>query len=615
MQLSLKLKQKGLVLVLVPLLSELVFVTMLVYAQQQAEEAVRREAHSKALVATVEKTHMQTYDAAEAFVNFCVKKNKATEDNYLQVISTFPQELDAIQPLIPADDVVQQKNFEEFAAQANSAVKFMDQIRGRIDNDETIGGKIEVLRLHKVIQERIRNLLDATNQIIEEENKREKRYPLEQANSRFVVQGVVAAGVILNVLITIALALFFTRDITRRVSSIIGNAFKLARGEELSPPISGQDEIAQLDDVFHNVAMTLREASRRERAIVDNVQAAICTVDSKFAFTKVSPAAVVLWGYEEAELLGQRLSNILYEDDRADLMQIMEQAKESQSVINHEARITRKDGTQVWMMWSIFWSGKEESFFCVAQDVDERKILEQLKKDFVNMVSHDLRTPLTAFRAFLQTLEVGGYGAVSDKGKAAAGRLQNSVERLVVLINDLLDVEKLEAGRMDLSLKPTQLSVIVDGGLDMVSAYAEQQHIELRVVAKDDLQIEADADRLVQVVQNLISNAIKFSGPETMVEISYGLSQEQAEIAVTDFGSGISQEDQKYVFDRFRQLKNSQGKVGSGLGLAICKAIIDQHNGIIGVSSQVGVGSTFWFRLPIRSKRVVSEPASSVKLS
>jgi signal transduction histidine kinase len=318
-----------------------------------------------------------------------------------------------------------------------------------------------------------------------------------------------------------------------------------------------------------------------------------------------------------------RLSTILYEEDRAELLQIMEQAKQSQSVVNHEARIARKDQTQVWMMWSIFWSAKEESYFCVAQDVNERKILEQLKADFVNMVSHDLRTPLTAFRAFLQTLEVGGYGDVSDKGKAAAGRLQNSVERLVMLINDLLDMEKMEAGRMELSLQPVKLSTVVQGALDMVASYAEQQHIIFKVSERQDMDVEADGDRLIQVVQNLVANAIKFSGPNKIVEVSYGFSQEhagavaesQAEIAIIDQGSGISAEDQKYVFDRFHQLKNSHGKVGSGLGLAICKTIIDAHNGIIGVSSQVGEGSTFWFRLPVGSKQTVTEPAGSVKLS
>jgi len=627
MQLSLKLKQKGLVLVLVPLLSELGFVAWLVYAQQQVEDAVKHEAQSKALVAAVERTHMQIYDAAEAFVNFCVKKNKASEDSYLERISTFPEEVHAIQPLIAANDAVQQKNFEDFAADANDAVKFMDSIRSRIDNDETIAGKIEVLRYHKAIQARVRKLVDSTDQITEEEGKKEKEYPLQQASKRNFVRSLVAAGVALNILITVFLALFFMRDIAKRVGSIISNAYKLARGEELSPPISGEDEIAQLDSVFHNVAVTLREASRRERAIVDNVQAAICTVDSKLSFTKVSTAAVGLWGYEESELLGLRLSSILYDDDRADLLQVIEQTKQSQSVVHREARITRKDQTQVWMMWSIFWSSKEESFFCVAQDVNERKILEQLKKDFVNMVSHDLRTPLTAFRAFLQTLEVGGYGDVSEKGKSAAGRLQNSVERLVVLINDLLDIEKMEAGRMELSIQPIRLSQIVQGALDMVTAYAEQQRISIKVSQRQDMEVEADGDRLIQVVQNLVSNAIKFSGPDTTVEVSYGLSQEQdgpssasdakelAEIAIIDHGSGISAEDQKYVFDRFHQLKNSQGKVGSGLGLAICKTIIDAHNGIIGVSSHVGAGSTFWFRLPIGSKQAVSEPASSVKLS
>jgi signal transduction histidine kinase len=154
---------------------------------------------------------------------------------------------------------------------------------------------------------------------------------------------------------------------------------------------------------------------------------------------------------------------------------------------------------------------------------------------------------------------------------------------------------------MQLRQEQTQISTIIKDALDMVRPLAEQQKIGLELINKEDATLIADSSRLSQVVQNLLSNAVKFSPTGSSIQLYYGKDPHGiAEIRVTDRGPGISDADRELVFDRFRQLSNSNGIAvkGSGLGLAICKAIVEQHGGTVGVESQLGRGSSFWVKLP-----------------
>jgi PAS domain S-box-containing protein len=608
---SLNMQKKGLLLVAVPLMFELVFIGVLFFLKRQADEAATQAAHSKAVIVETENCMRAAYDAAGAFVLFSVAKSQSFGDRYEKVVVSLPAQLKELQKEIGTDEI-QQKNYQLFEREGNNAIKMMAHIKELIDNDETIGGKVQVALLRREITERLNALMKASRSLIDEEERRSNLYPAAEESAKQTLAIAVVMGVIVSILLAVWLAIYFNRDYTQRVRKIVDNAIKLASGKELSQPIQGADEIAELDEVLHMVAKQLTEASRRERAIVDNVQDAICTVGTKYTFLKVSPAASQLWAYPESELLGQRLSNLLSEDGKEKFFQVLEAAKSSDPAVNIETRMTRKDGTQVWVSWSVYWSVTENVYFCVAHDIDQRKLLDQMKQDFVNMISHDLRSPMTSVALFLHMVREGVY-ELNEKGAAAAARVESSVTGVVNLLNDLLDVEKLEAGKMQLRLESAKVSAIVDAALDMVRPLADQQDIQLDVVRNEDSTVVVDAGRLSQVVQNLVSNSIKFSPKGSAVQIYFGRNGEQAEIRVTDSGPGIPEAERELVFDRFRQLDNEvEEKIkGSGLGLAICKAIVEKHGGTIGVISQTGQGSTFWFKVPTNSEIVAvhSQPA------
>jgi PAS domain S-box-containing protein len=600
-KLSLNMQKKGLLLVAVPLMFELVFIGVLFWLKRQADEAASQASHSKAVIVETENCMRAAYDAAGAFVLFSVAKSQSFGDRYEQVVVGLPAQLSELKKEI-GNDRIQQKNYQLFEKEGNSAIKLMTHIKELIDNDETIGGKVQVALLRREITEQLNALMKASRSVIDEEERRSNLYPAAEESAKQMLAIAVVTGVLVSILLAVWLAIYFNRDYTQRVKKIVDNAIKLASGKELSQPIHGTDEIAELDEVLHIVAKQLLESSRRERAIVDNVQDAICTIGTKFTFLKVSPAASQLWGYTESELLGHRLSDLVAEEGKEKFFQILEAAKSTDPAVNIETRMARKDGTQVWVSWSAYWSGVEGAYFCVAHDIDQRKTLDQMKQDFVNMISHDLRSPMTSVAVFLHMVREGVYG-LNEKGAAAAGRVESSVTGVVNLLNDLLDVEKLEAGKMQLRLESVKVSAIVEAALDIVRPLAEQQDIQLDLLRHEETIIVADSGRLSQVVQNIVSNALKFSPKGSFVQIYYGQNGGQAEIRVTDAGPGIPEGDREFVFDRFRQL-DSQGEEkikGSGLGLAICKAIVEQHGGTIGVISQAGQGSTFWFKIPSNS--------------
>ncbi len=223
----------------------------------------------------------------------------------------------------------------------------------------------------------------------------------------------------------------------------------------------------------------------------------------------------------------------------------------------------------------------------------------QRKKELVAMVSHDLRTPLTSLRGFLELLTMGALGQVSEQAADRARKAQNSVERLISLINDLLDLEKMESGTVHLSLAPWKVETLIERSVESVGEFAESHDVTIVSPVTDSTMV-ADGDRLVQVLVNLLSNAVKFSPPDSTVAIVLKEWPGWLEIRVKDKGRGVPERFQAAIFERFQQVEAADAaqRGGTGLGLPICKAIVEQHGGTIGVDSQEGQGSEFWFRLP-----------------
>jgi len=443
-------------------------------------------------------------------------------------------------------------------------------------------------------------LSDELLELNREEKFNLERSPEREARLRELQRNIFYACAATNAVATVILAWILIRGISARLQIMSDNTYRLASDLPLNPVLKGGDEIAKLDQTFHRMAHAIAEAEKKQRAVTDNARDVICSLDAAGKFVAVNPASSAVLKYTPNEMMGRYYIDLIYADDVAHVLSSMEKSAKQSDAKPFDARMIKKDGQLVDTLWTSVWSEAEKSFFCVIHDDTERKIAERMKQEVVAMITHDLRTPLSTIRNFLEMLDADMYGDLSEKGKKMLTLADRNSARMLSLINDLLDVERIKAGMMDLKLTSTKLAPLLDSCAQSVASLAEPNGIKINV-SSEDILVKADDDRLSRIVTNLLSNAIKFSPQGSTITISAKRNAEHAEVSVKDEGRGIPEEMIATIFDRFTQVmdSDSRAKGGSGLGLAICKALVELHGGSIFVVSPNGKGTTFTFTLPL----------------
>ncbi len=345
----------------------------------------------------------------------------------------------------------------------------------------------------------------------------------------------------------------------------------------------------------------LRQSESRTRAVVENMMEALIIVDGKSVVRAMNPAAERIFGYKAEELVGRPLALLVPESVAPDPLLFLREAHRRAlgRVTEWEGR--RKNGEVFPFELSLFEFRTAEGhrFGGSIRDISERREVERLKKEFVSTVSHELRTPLTSIRGSLGLLAGGVLGELPPQAAEVIAVAERNVLRLVRLINDILDLERFDSGRIEMNFETVALDSIFMRSLETVRPFGDQEGVILET-SPTAAQVWADGDRLVQVLVNLLSNAVKFSPRGSAVRLSASQEDGWSQVRVRDQGRGIPASLREAIFERFRQVEASDArqKGGSGLGLAICKAIIEQHGGSIGVESEEGKGSVFWIRLP-----------------
>ncbi len=248
-------------------------------------------------------------------------------------------------------------------------------------------------------------------------------------------------------------------------------------------------------------------------------------------------------------------------------------------------------------------AGALQGFMAIKSDITERKRMERMKSEFVSTVSHELRTPLTSITGALGLIAGGALGILSAQVQQMVVIAHKNSQRLGFLINDLLDMEKLMAGKLDFDVRGQPLMPLIEGAIRDNQAYADRYGVRLHLAqGAGAVQVEVDTQRLQQVLANLLSNAAKFSPEGGAVAVRASLDGARVRVEVTDQGPGISAEFRERIFEKFSQAdaSDSRQKGGSGLGLAISRELIRRMNGTIGFESVTGEGATFYFELPVR---------------
>lgn len=360
-------------------------------------------------------------------------------------------------------------------------------------------------------------------------------------------------------------------------------------------------------------AEELRRSEARTRSIIDHALGGLITSDDRGIIQSVNPAAQKMFGYTAAQLIGRSVSLLIdqtYASDEACLLDIRRRALGK--VTEWKARRRSGEGFTCEISLFEFSTGDNHRHFAAhLLDVSQRHEVERMKQDFVSTVSHELRTPLTSIRGSLGLLASGVMGQLSDEARQMVSVAERNSVRLISLINDILDFEKLQNGKMEMIVRPMPLMRMLERSIETISAHAMQEDVRIELRCPNALVL-GDETRLSQVLLNLLSNAVKYSPRGSTVIVSAEVEASSVIVRVRDHGRGIPALMHDRLFQRFQQIDSSDArtKPGTGLGLAICRAIIDQHGGEIGVESAEGEGSTFWFRI-----RRVSEYAETQRRS
>jgi PAS domain S-box-containing protein len=350
----------------------------------------------------------------------------------------------------------------------------------------------------------------------------------------------------------------------------------------------------------------LREAERRWRTLLESMRLVVIGLDCLGNVEYVNPYFLKLSGYTQAEVMGKNwFENFLPPYQRLPVETCFLDILEQNLNTNFQNTILTKSGEERVIKWDNTLlrnpQGKSIGTISIGEDITERRVIERMKDEFISVVSHELRTPLAAIQGGLNLLSSKLIPAQSDKGRRIIDIAAENIDSLVLLVNDILEVERLESGKIRLSKRPCDAGDLIIKAQQLMEIMSKRAGITLQVLPRS-FTFEADPDRIIQVLTNLLGNAIKFStrGSTVWASVEQYAQEDSILFTVKDQGRGIPLENLESIFERFQQVDASDSRKmgGTGLGLAICRSIVQQHGGKLWVESIVGEGSSFMFSLP-----------------
>lgn len=484
--------QKGLILIGLPLISELLFVSILVTLQMKAEQNAENLTRSKAIITSANNIPRALVEGASALVVYKLSQSELAEERFESSQKKVDAELAQLSKIC-AHDKNRKAKVENLRAVLQRGEKALLEMRDAIAGGKESYNSWRSYHPSSEMTGLLKSVSSAVADLVSQEQLRDRSQMLSRSRQGVVVWLVI--GVAANVVLAIGLLMFLAAEICNRLSVVSENSLRLSQKKQLQEPLGGDDEIAKVDATFHQMAQALEEAAIKEAAL--------------------------------------------------------------------------------------------------------NKELERKRNEYVAMLTHDLRTPLTSIGAFLEGVVDGIYDERPEAMLDRAESAKRQVSRLIGLVSDMLNVEKAEAGMLNLKKAQTSVKALAEKACNSTAAIAAAKKV-LLVQPEADIVVPVDAELFVRVLENLISNAIKFSPEGASVRITAEELDGHVEISVHDEGPGIPEGEAETIFEKFQQSSQTAVKGGTGLGLTFCKLVASAHGGTIcALPGESGRGSRFTVRLPL----------------
>jgi len=428
---------------------------------------------------------------------------------------------------------------------------------------------------------------------------------------------ILAVGLV--VMLAVFLGAVVSRSISRSLGELKDSAERLANGDfSQEVAVTGSDQIDQVGQAFNMMAVRLRGSyqrlafeAERDKILLESLGEGLITIDEKAKVVLINGKAMQILELDEREIAKGKLVNDIFTIyDQGDVRVL---AKQTPAVMAlHKATpiegifgFHKKEGGKLLVNISanpVVVNEKVAGAIMILRDVTKEREIDRMKTEFISLASHQLRTPLSAIRWYVEMLIAGDAGKLSSEQKDFAKIISESTDRMIALVSALLNISRIESGRITVTPKPTDLRELVTGVINDLKAKTEEKQQTLAISVHADLpKIKLDPHLIGQVYLNLLTNAIKYTQKNGEISVFISRKGNQVLSQITDNGYGIPKDQQDRVFQKFFRAANAV-KVetdGTGLGLYLIKAVIESSGGKIWFESEENKGTTFWFSIPM----------------
>lgn len=598
---NLSTKQKGLILVLVPVTFAIVSTAWLTYLLLDAERQLNKLDRQRETLFKLERAGST---GAEFICTVGEMPASVDPKPALAKLEAIKAQLDSDANFKVLANELPEKNTEiilQADALRQDIVRLVEKAKTYLNERNSRRSKHITFMRPELFSVGV-SFQNLSSSIVALEKNAKEAEPAQLAAIRQNIFTALMASVLSAIALALALAYLFSANIVKRLAAIGQNARMVATGGDLLPIQGGQDEIAELDVVLHDTAAFIENARRRESVMLDNAAEVLASLDEKLKIIAINSAAQKLMHMHPDDLLGRGLISLVPPSLSQDVRSAFDSLKQQKNSGEIEIEMVFGDGQVRIFAWTCVWSEEDNTFACLVRDVTVFKRAERLKHNFISIVSHDLRTPLTSIGIGVDILRTGMKGPIEVAVARELDVVESNVHSLTELMGALLDLDKLESGRSMLQTNALHAFNIAANAKQTLQTKAEQLGVKMQG-PRDDAFVEGEATRLEIALTNLLDFALRRSPAGGTVSIEIKNEEEGfASISITDGGAVIAPGDQQVLFERFSAAAGQSTPI-STLSLTVARAVIKAHGGRLTVASQhnskSGNATTFTVLLPL----------------